>query len=101
MSSTGKPTRSESSAAEAASAMSGTASMSGESDEWPGNSLGSARTPASKTTRHAATESVRPERTDASECARASRLIPNGAWPVDISSKPYSSLRNYLSLIRP
>lgn len=97
MSSTGKPTRSESSAAEAASAMSGTASMSGESDEWPG----SARMSASKTTRHAATESVRPERTDASECARASRLIPNGAWPVDISSKPYSSLRNSLSLIRP
>lgn len=97
MSSTGKPTRSESSVAEAASAMSGTASMSGESDEWPG----SARMSASKTTRHAATESVRPERTDASECARASRLIPNGAWPVDISSKPYSSLRNSLSLIRP
>lgn len=97
MSSTGKPTRSESSVAEAASAMSGTASMSGESDEWPG----SARMSASKTTRHAATESVRPERTDASECARASRLIPNGSWPVDISSKPYSSLRNSLSLIRP
>ena len=98
MSSTGKPTRSESSVAEAASAMSGTASMSGESDEWPG----SARMSASKTTRHAATESVRRERTDASECARASRqLIPNGAWPVDISSKPYSSLRNFLSLIRP
>ena len=97
MSSTGKPTRSESSVAEAASAMSGTASMSGESDEWPG----SARMSASKTTRHAATESVRPERTDASECARASRLIPNGAWPVDISSKPYSFLRNSLSLIRP